>query len=114
MSLLARNLAVPNDPDGTASTQDVRHLAKGLQDLASQDLASQAGRGLDDETLQSLIGAALGIYVQRFDAGNRSPIVRPDAKLNATAVLIVATMLMKSENIEVFELGMWQTFSGIK
>ena len=109
MSSLASHSAAPTDAVSAPVTRDARDLAKSLQDLSSQ-----GGGDLEDETLQSIIGAALGIYVQRFDAGNRSPIVRPDAKLNATAVLIAATMLMKSENVEVFELGMWQTFSGIK
>ena len=79
-----------------------------------KDLIQASGPDMDDLTLQSVIGTALNIYVERFDAGHRGPIVAPNSRLNATAVLIAATMLMKSENVEGFELGMWQTFSGIK
>ncbi|MEH2498898.1 hypothetical protein V1294_005377 [Bradyrhizobium sp. AZCC 1678] len=108
-SLAKRTISGADNGRSLQAEEDASALAQILKDLVPQ-----AGAALDNETLQSIIGSALNIYVQRFEEGDRSAVVPPDAGLNATAVLIVASMLLKSARVELFELGMFQTFSGIK
>jgi hypothetical protein len=37
-----------------------------------------------------------------------------DAGISATAVLVTTSALMKASNLEIFELGMWQSWSGTR
>lgn len=66
---------------------------------------------LSDESLQKVIAAIAKLYADRYQAGNRNAVVSPDA-LSATDTLIVVTALLKAANLELFELGMWQAWSG--
>jgi len=75
--------------------------------------AAEQGRGdaVSDENLQKIVLAAIKIFAERFQAGERnSPVGSPGA--TATDTLIFVTALLKSANLELFELGMWQSWSG--
>ncbi len=75
--------------------------------------AADQGRaeGVSDENLQKIVAAAIKIYAERFQAGERtSPVGSPGA--TATDTLIFVSALLKSANLELFELGMWQSWSG--
>jgi hypothetical protein len=66
---------------------------------------------VSDENLQKIVSAAVKLYAERFQAGARtSPVGALD--VSATDTLIFVTGLLKSANLELFELGMWQSWSG--
>lgn len=75
--------------------------------------AAEQGRGetVSDENLQRIVTAAVKLYAERFQAGERvAPVSEPG--VSATDTLIFVTALLKSANLELFELGMWQSWSG--
>ncbi len=85
----------------------------------SRDGVKDAGAKLDgeafpNELLQDIFGAAIKLYAQKFEQGRRIPPVVIDEELSATTMLLTVAMLLKAANLELFELGMWQTFSGVR
>ena len=40
------------------------------------------------------------------------PAFAPDAAITATEVMVTVTAMLKAVNLQVFELGMWQAWSG--
>jgi hypothetical protein len=85
-------------------------LVSRLQEAA----ARQDGGTFPDEMLQDIFGASIKLYSQKFETGHRIPPVVIDDDLNATTMLLTVAMLLKAANLELFELGMWQTFSGVR
>jgi hypothetical protein len=91
-------------------------------DGASADakkLAATLERGIVDgkldvvtaEALQKLIAAACRVYTARLEAGEQfMPI--PKNSISATDVMVTASGLLKAADLAVFELGMWQSWTG--
>lgn len=97
----------PERPLSEATAHDV--VAR-LKDLT----AGEAALAFPDDALQALQAALVHIHGARFDAGIPARHA-PDADpMVATAVLVTATNLLKAANLEIFELGMWQSWSGTK
>ena len=82
-------------------------------------LAAVLERGIVDgkldmvsaEALQKLIAAACRVYTARVEAGE--PIMPvPKNSISATDVMVTASGLLRAADLAVFELGMWQSWTG--
>ncbi len=62
--------------------------------------------------MQALLGALCRVYAANEDAGNRYPILAGRAAVTGTDVMIVCGALLKAVDLQVFELGMWQSWAG--
>jgi hypothetical protein len=82
-------------------------------------LAATLERGIVDgkldvvtaEALQKLIAAACRVYTARTEAGEQFTPV-PKNSISATDVMVTASGLLKAADLAVFELGMWQSWTG--
>jgi hypothetical protein len=88
--------------------------AQARQLTASLEEASAAGRGdaLSPAQLQDLMAAMCRTYVAQLEAGHTHTPLRDRNAVSNTDVMIMASALLKSANLAVFELGMWQSLSG--
>jgi hypothetical protein len=66
---------------------------------------------VDTEALQKLIAAACRVYTARLEAGDQIMPV-PKNSISATDVMVTASGLLKAADLAVFELGMWQSWTG--
>jgi|HubBroStandDraft_6_1064221.scaffolds.fasta_scaffold1162372_2 hypothetical protein len=64
---------------------------------------------LSPETLQKLMTAACRLYSAQSEAGSQ---VLPVGEITPTDIMITASGLMRAGNLAVFELGMWQSWTG--
>ena len=83
-----------------ASAEVERALAGGQRDL------------LSDEALQALMAAVCKVYGARVEAGEQLLPLPERGGATATDVMVTASGLLKSANLAVFELGMWQSWTG--
>lgn len=67
---------------------------------------------ISDDVLERLERILVTIHGAKFDAGVQPQRNNHQPVGNATAVLVTATELMNAANLEIFELGMWQSWSG--
>jgi hypothetical protein len=66
---------------------------------------------LTAEALQKLIAAACRVYAARVEAGEQfTPISRNS--IAATDVMVTASGMLRAVDLAVFELGMWQSWTG--
>ena len=71
-----------------------------------------ADERLSDTDIQSMLAKAVRLYAER--AGEQDgalPAFASDAA-TATEVMVAVTAMLKAVNLQVFELGMWQAWSG--
>jgi hypothetical protein len=94
-------------PNGDASAAakrlaaDVdRALSQGQTDLLSAD------------AIQALMAAACRSYSAQVEAGGSFPPLAERSRVTSTDVMVTASGLLKSANLAVFELGMWQSWTG--
>ena len=102
-------------PNGSASA---KALANGASAEAKR-LAAALERSIVDgkldllsaEELQKLIAAACRVYSARTEAGEQFTPV-PKHSISATDVMLTASGLLRAADLAVFELGMWQSWTG--
>lgn len=71
------------------------------------------GRGLSDADLQALFAAAVRIYAERAEARDEPLAAFPaNNGITATHAMVAVSAVLKAVNLQVFELGMWQAWSG--
>jgi hypothetical protein len=127
---------------GLPGSQDLGSNDPGSQDLGSQDVGSQDSGSQDqritdasqaalrlaaelqravaegradvvtEEALQALVAAACRIYSARIEAGEKFHALPAGGQVMDTDVMVMASALLRAVNLQVFELGMWQSWTG--
>lgn len=95
-----------------------REAAQGASEEARR-LAAELERGIAEgrldlvnaEALQKLIAAACRVYTARVESGEQLMPV-PRNSISATDVMVTASGLLRAADLAVFELGMWQSWTG--
>ncbi|MFN3891121.1 MAG: hypothetical protein ACK4MV_12040 [Beijerinckiaceae bacterium] len=95
--------AVTSSPE---STEALRIAASIEKMLADGDLDR-----LQPHAQQALIAALCKYYAANTDAGNRYPVLGQRSAVTATDVMVMCGALLKAVDLQVFELGMWQSWS---
>ena len=73
--------------------------------------ASTAERPSDAQ-VQDMLANAVRLYTERaVERDAALPAFASDA-VSATEVMVTVTAMLKAVNVQVFELGMWQAWSG--
>lgn len=91
-----------SSPTDTLTRSPVRDLLARVSD----------GPPLADSEIQELMAAAVRLYAARVDAEGPLPVFPESADITATETLVAATAILKGSNLQLFELGMWQAWSG--
>jgi hypothetical protein len=74
-------------------------------------LAEGSADALSQEALQKLVLAVCNAYAAKVDTGAEYFPLEGRA-VNSTAIMLMASGLLRSQSLAVFELGMWQSWSG--
>ncbi len=75
-------------------------------------VASGRADALSPEALQALIAVACRMYSVRTEAGEKFSALPDRSPVMDTDVMVMASALLRAVNLEVFELGMWQSWTG--
>jgi hypothetical protein len=97
----------PAKPVGNGASVEAKRLAATLERSVADgklDLVSA-------DALQKLIAAACRVYSARTEAGEQFTPV-PKHSISATDVMLTASGLLRAADLAVFELGMWQSWTG--
>jgi hypothetical protein len=86
--------------------------AKKLATEINRALAAGHADLLSTEALQALMAAVCRSYSAQIEAGASFPPVANRNSVTSTDVMVTASGLLKSANLAVFELGMWQSWTG--
>ena len=68
---------------------------------------------LSDADVQKMLAASVKLYAERAEASDE-PLAAfgPEAGVTATQAMVSVTAILKAVNLQLFELGMWQAWSG--
>jgi hypothetical protein len=94
-------------PNGNASTA-AKQLAADIDRALSQGQTDL----LSEEAIQALMAAACRSYSAKVEADGGFPPLAERSRVTSTDVMVTASGLLKSANLAVFELGMWQSWTG--
>ena len=92
----------------SATTTTASALAKEIE----QGLADGRTDVVGPEALQELMAALCKSYSAQLEAGGEFLPLRGRTSATSTDVMTTASGLLKAANLAVFELGMWQSWTG--
>jgi len=89
--------------------------AQALALVAALEAKFEAGEldVLTPEATQALMGVICRIYSANQESGNKYSLLSGRAAVTGTDAMITCSSLLKAVDLQVFELGMWQSWSGI-
>src|SRR5262245_15499266 len=67
---------------------------------------------LSVEALQTLMTALCRVYSAQVENGAKFTPIPEGQAVNPTGVMVTASGLLRAANLAVFELGMWQSWTG--
>ena len=93
---------------------------KAPQKSEAAELAKELEQGLAEgrldilapEALQALMAALCKTYAANIEAGHAFPLLGNRSAVTSTDVMVACAALLKSADLQVFELGMWQSWTG--
>ena len=65
------------------------------------------------EAMQALMGTLCRVYTAQVENGAKYTPIAEGQAVNPTGVMVTASGLLRAANLAVFELGMWQSWSGL-
>jgi hypothetical protein len=78
------------------------------------DTVTPTAETMSDADIQTMLAKAVRLYAAR--AAERENVPLPafpaETPTTATEVVITVSAMLKAVNLQVFELGMWQSWSG--
>jgi hypothetical protein len=99
---------------GTAATAPGNGLSAEAIRLA--DEIERAFTKRDDaisvEAMQALMGALCRVYAAQVENGAKFTPIAEGQVVSPTGVMVTASGLLRAANLAVFELGMWQSWTG--
>ena len=101
----AAQAAPPADAVAATPAAAAEKLAADIQ----RALAAGDHDVLTPQALQKLMTAACRLYSAQVENGSQTP---PVGEVTPTDIMITASGLMRAGNLAVFELGMWQSWTG--
>jgi hypothetical protein len=109
------DIAIPAASAQTADslgtlTADAKQLAANIV----REMAAGNDAILTEAALGELFGALCKLYSANAEQQGHITPIRTGEDANATAVLMTTTALLRGAKLELFELGMWQSWSGMK
>jgi hypothetical protein len=76
------------------------------------DTTTRTATAPSDAEIQDMLANAVRLYAERASEKDVAlPAFAADAA-TATQVMVTVTAMLKAVNLQVFELGMWQAWSG--
>jgi len=101
--------ATKSAPTANGSTS---HDATRLAAEIEKALVSGKLDALTPQALQALMGACCKTYATRVEAGENLLPLAQRSTVSPTEVMVTASGLLRAANLAVFELGMWQSWTG--
>lgn len=67
---------------------------------------------ISEEAMQALMGALCRVYSTQVENGAKYTPIPEGQVVSPTGVMVTASGLLRAANLAVFELGMWQSWTG--
>jgi hypothetical protein len=92
--------------DNGVSADAIRLAAEIERAFAKNDNA------LSPDAMQALMGALCRVYSAQVENGAKYTPIAEGQVVSPTGVMVTASGLLRAANLAVFELGMWQSWTG--
>ena len=104
---------IPAPVKFTRPSNALSDSALALAKTIEASVASGDQEALTPEAVQALVTAVAKFYSANIDSGVKYPVIAHRMAISGTDAMILCGALLKGVDLQVFELGMWQSWSGL-
>jgi len=72
----------------------------------------KSDQALSEEAMQALMATLCRVYSAQVENGSKYTPIAEGQVVSPTGVMVTASGLLRAANLAVFELGMWQSWTG--
>ena len=72
----------------------------------------KSDNAISEEAMQALMGTLCRVYAAQVENGSKYTPIAEGQVVSPTGVMVTASGLLRAANLAVFELGMWQSWTG--
>jgi hypothetical protein len=72
----------------------------------------KSDNAISEEAMQALMGTLCRVYAAQVESGAKYTPIAEGQVVSPTGVMVTASGLLRAANLAVFELGMWQSWTG--
>lgn len=118
---MAPDAPLPDAPPPDAPSPDAGPAAADAVDVSATALILEAVEAVLDkdgaslvppQAIQNLIAAGCRAYAARIEAGDSFPPIPHRGPVTSTDVMVTVSALLRAVDLNTFELGMWQSWTG--
>jgi hypothetical protein len=102
-----RTVAPKSKTPQTGLSADAIRLAAEIEQAFKKSDAA-----ISEEAMQALMGTLCRIYAAQVENGAKYTPIAEGQIVSPTGVMVTASGLLRAANLAVFELGMWQSWTG--
>ena len=73
---------------------------------------AKSDHAISEDAMQALMGALCRVYSAQVENGAKYTPIAEGQVVSPTGVMVTASGLLRAANLAVFELGMWQSWTG--
>ena len=73
---------------------------------------ADSDKAISEQAMQALMGALCRVYSAQVENGAKYTPIAEGQVVSPTGVMVTASGLLRAANLAVFELGMWQSWTG--
>ena len=73
---------------------------------------AKSDNAISEEAMQTLMGTLCRVYSAQVENGAKYTPIAEGQVVSPTGVMVTASGLLRAANLAVFELGMWQSWTG--
>jgi hypothetical protein len=73
---------------------------------------AKSDQALSEDAMQALMGTLCRVYSAQVENGAKYTPIAEGQVVSPTGVMVTASGLLRAANLAVFELGMWQSWTG--
>lgn len=94
-------------PETAALSNDAIKLAHEIENAFKK-----SDDALSEDAMQTLMGTLCRVYAAQVENGAKFTPIAEGQVVSPTGVMVTASGLLRAANLAVFELGMWQSWTG--
>jgi hypothetical protein len=73
---------------------------------------NKSDNAISEEAMQTLMATLCRVYAAQVENGSKYTPIAEGQIVSPTGVMVTASGLLRAANLAVFELGMWQSWTG--
>ena len=108
----SKNETLPASSEAADQSTSLEAQANAVKAAVDRVMTSGELDAVSEMAVREMLTAAVKIYAAKVDASGSFPAFARDNSVTATDVMVASSAMLKAVNLEVFELGMWRTFTG--